>query len=201
MTPAVAVFARTAALMTAACGAIFVVGKVVEKTMSYRDATYVIFDGDEDKWAYGYMKGWNAHEHMNFVFRDAHELDTMTGRAQDEAYVKGKLKERMNRSSAVMVLVGEKTKNLYKYVRWELELALELGLPIIVVNLNEKRGMDPDRCPAIIKSACAVHIPFKLAAIKHALDKWPSEYRGLSGDQRGQGARHYNEGTYSLMGL
>ena len=36
----------------------------------------------------------------------------------------------MKNASAVVVLVGEKTKNLYKYVRWELELALELGLPI-----------------------------------------------------------------------
>ena len=36
-----------------------------------------------------------------------------------------------------MVLVGEKTKNLYKFVRWEIELAIKLGLPIIVANLNK----------------------------------------------------------------
>ena len=36
----------------------------------------------------------------------------------------------MEKSSAV-VLVGDKTKWLYKYVKWELELALELGLPTL----------------------------------------------------------------------
>ena len=26
--------------------------------MSYRNKTYVIFDGDKDLWAYAYMLGW-----------------------------------------------------------------------------------------------------------------------------------------------
>jgi len=29
--------------------------------MSYRNKTYVIFDGDNDMWAYSYMKGWKAN--------------------------------------------------------------------------------------------------------------------------------------------
>jgi len=34
--------------------------------MSYRNKTYVIFYGDNDLWAYAYMKGWNESEHMEF---------------------------------------------------------------------------------------------------------------------------------------
>ena len=118
----------------------------------------------------------------------------MTGRAQDEQYVKSKLRERMKNSTAVVVLVGEKTKNLYKYVRWELELALELGLPIIVANLNEKNRQDKDRCPAIIRDkGCVVHIPYKLAALKHAMANWPNEFRGMSLADRAGGARHYSQ--------
>ena len=82
----------------------------------------------------------------------------------------------MKNASAVVVLVGEKTKNLYKYVRWELELALELGLPIIVANLNKANRKDNDRCPPIIRDACAVHIPYTLEALKHAMAKWPGEF-------------------------
>ena len=78
--------------------------------MSYKDQSYVIFDGDNDKWAYGYMKGWKQNDRVDFDFRDAHDLDSMTGRAQDEAYVKSNLRERMKRSKAVIVLIGEKTK-------------------------------------------------------------------------------------------
>src|SRR5262245_12846155 len=125
--------------------------------MSHTDPTYVVFDGDEDQWSYRFMRGWNANEHMAFDFRDAHDMDTMTSRAQNEQYVKGKLRERMEQSACVLVLIGAKTKNLYRFVRWELELALGLNLPIIAVNLNDKRRLDPDRCPPIIKDACVVH--------------------------------------------
>lgn len=169
--------------------------------MAYNDPSYVVFDGDEDKWAYGRMKGWNALENIDFQFQDAHDLDSMTGRAQDEGYVKSRLRERMKGSSAVIVLIGEKTKNLHKFVRWELELALELGLPIIAVNLNEKRALDSDRCPPIIRDECAVHIPFKMKAIKLALDNWPSEFRRMDAAAKSEGARRYSDEKYKTLGL
>jgi hypothetical protein len=154
-------------------------------------AAYVVFDGDNDKWAYAYMNGWKANKNIDFDYKDAHDLDTTTGRAQDEQYVKSKLRERMKNSSAVVVLVGEKTKNLYKYVRWELELAIELGLPIIVANLNKANRKDDNRCPAIIRDVCAVHIPYTLEALKHAMAKWPAQFRSLNATDKAGGARHY----------
>ena len=98
--------------------------------------TYVAFDGDKDIWAYGYMKGWSENKRIDFELLDAHDFDNMTARAQGEYYVKGKLRERMNKSKAFVLLVGESTKHLHKYVGWEIDLAVELGLPIVVVNLN-----------------------------------------------------------------
>lgn len=153
---------------------------------------YVVFDGDNDKWAYGFLNGWKANKNIDFDYQDAHDLDTMTGRAQDEQYVKSKLKERMNKSSAVIVLVGEKTKNLYKYVRWELELALELGLPIIAANLNKTNGQDDNLCPAIIRGkASVVHVPYLLEPIKYAMSNFPSFYRGLSAPEKAASAQYY----------
>ena len=169
--------------------------------MARGDPTYVVFDGDEDKWAYGRMKGWNALENIEFDFRDAHELDSMTARALGEEYVKKQLRRRMEKSSAVIVLIGEKTKNLHKFVRWELDLALELGLPIVAVNLNEKRFKDPDRCPPIIRDACVVHIPFKMKAIKFALDNWPGEFNKMEAAVRAQGAPVYSDDQYKKLGL
>jgi MTH538 TIR-like domain (DUF1863) len=163
---------------------------------------YVAFDGDKDKWAYAYMRGWKTNNRVDFDFEDAHDLDEMTSRAQNEAYVKAKLKERMNSSEALIVIVGDKTKNLYKLVRWEIELALELGLPIIVANLNNKTNLDTELCPAIIRDACAVHVPFKKEAIKFALSAWPAEFHGLNADARSNGARYYNRPDwYKSMGL
>jgi Thoeris protein ThsB, TIR-like domain len=148
--------------------------------------TYVAFDADKDIWAYRFMRGWSANKRIDFELLDAHDLDNMTDRARGEIYVKSKLRERMNRSTAVVVLVGESTKFLHKYVRWEIDLAIELRLPLIAVNLNQTPTLDLDRCPAILRDTCAVHIPFKLAAIQYALSNWPMKYRSLaSGEQTG----------------
>ncbi|KNY12946.1 hypothetical protein AKG11_31990 [Shinella sp. SUS2] len=167
---------------------------------SHSDPSYIVFDGDEDKWAYAYMKGWNANDRMDFNFSNAHDLDSMTSRAQGEDYVKRNLRARMQKSSAVIVLVGEKTKNLYRFVRWELDLALSLGLPIIVANLNESRRQD-DRCPPILRDKCVVHVPFKMRAIKYALDNWPNEFRRLPLTERQDGWRQYTAEQYRAMGL
>lgn len=169
--------------------------------MSYNDPTYVIFDGDEDKWAYAYMKGWRENERVNFDFRDAHDLDSMTSRAQGEEYVKRNLRARMSQSKAVVVVVGEKTKNLFRFVRWEIDLALELGLPIIVVNLNNRYKLDEARCPPILRNKCAVHVPFKLKAIKHALDNFTSEFARFSAQERAGGDRYYDATVYQGMGI
>ena len=118
----------------------------------------------------------------------------MTGRAQDEAYVKSNLRERMKGSKAVIVLIGEKTKNLYKFVRWEVDLAIELDLPIIAVNLNKKNRQDTVRCPAIIRdNSRVVHIPFSMEAIKHALDHWPDEYARLAASEKSGGVWYYRK--------
>jgi hypothetical protein len=101
--------------------------------MSLSDRTYVIFDGDKDLWAYGYMKGWKENERVDFDFVDAHDLEPLTARAENEGYIKQRLRERLRKSKQVIVLVGESTKDLYKFVRWEIQLALELASPIIIV--------------------------------------------------------------------
>jgi len=134
------------------------------------EATYVIFDGDKDRYAYAYMRGWKVNDRVEFDFRDAHEIGAMTARAQDEAYVKSELRQRMQASNQVLVLVGESTKNLRKFVGWEIDLALKLGLPIIVVNLNRERQMDSERCPVPLRTGYIVHVAYKRAIIKHALE-------------------------------
>jgi len=162
-------------------------------------ATYVIFDGDKDRYAYAFMKGWKVNERVEFDFRDAHDLGSMTGRAQDEAYVKSELRKRMEASKQVIVLVGESTKNLRKFVGWEIDLAVSLGLPIIVVNLNDKRQMDPDRCPVPLRTGYLVHVAYKRAIIKHALENFPSEF--AQRDRTATGDRYYDDDVYRKLGL
>lgn len=166
--------------------------------MSYRNKTYVIFDGDNDMWAYAFMKGWKQNENVDFDFYDAHDLRPLRDRASEET-VKRSLHERMNNAKQVIVLVGEQTKGLYQFVRWEIQLAMDKDLPIIVVNLNGTRDYDADRCPSILSGRCAIHVAFKMKIIKYALDGFPPWYNSAA--RESSGWRYYKDDIYRQVGL
>jgi hypothetical protein len=160
--------------------------------------TYVIFDGDTDGWAYQFMRGWKANDRVEFEFSDAHDLGSLTSQAQNEAHVKGELRKRLNASKQVVVLVGEHTKFLRKYVPWEIDIAVELDLPVIVVNLNGSRSLDSDLCPVALRTGYHVHISFKREIIRYALENFPTEYARR--DRSKTAARFYNEERYRILG-
>jgi hypothetical protein len=84
--------------------------------MGYCNKTYIIFDGDNDMWAYGYMKGWKVSKHIAFDFHDAHDLKPLTDRASKDT-IRQRLRERFSTAKHVIVLVGEQTQHLYRFVR------------------------------------------------------------------------------------
>ena len=143
--------------------------------MSYRNKTYVIFDADNDMWAYRYMLGWTQSDHIDFNFHDAHDLNTIRQGSSEET-IRRRLRERFSSAKQVIVLVGEHTKSLFTFVRWEIEVAQKLDLPIVAVNLNKQRSFDSTMCPAILRDQYVVHVSFNAKIIKHALDHFPSEY-------------------------
>lgn len=97
------------------------------------------------------------------------------------------------------MIIGEKTKNLVKFVRSELELTLKKDIPLIAVNLNDRRQCDDDRCLAVIRDEYVVHIPFKAKMLQYALDHFPAEYAGR--DRNAKGARYYPDDVYPQLGL
>lgn len=166
--------------------------------MSYRNNTYVIFDGDNDMWAYAYMKGWNQSEHIEFDFYDAHDLCRLTDRASEQT-VRDRLRQRLSNSKQAIVLIGESTRNLYKFVRWEIEIALALDFPIVGVNLNGSRKYDAELCPPILRDQYVVHVPFKAKIIQYTLDNFPAEYAKRSPNDNGN--RQYPDSVYNRLGL
>lgn len=165
--------------------------------MGYRNKTYIIFDGDEDMWAYAYMLGWKKNERIDFDFHNAHDLNTITNFSSEEN-TKRKLRARFATAKQAVVLIGEKTKNLYRFVRWEIEVAQGLGLPIVAVNLNKFRSMDEARCPAILRNSDAVHVAFQMKIIKHAMDNFCDNYSRYAG--KGDNWS-YNDNIYAGFGL
>jgi hypothetical protein len=167
--------------------------------MPYKNKTYVAFDADEDMRYFNIMKAWKQNDNIDFNFHDAHEIKSNPNLTNEEN-IKRALRERFQNSKIFIILVGEKTKNLYKFVRWEIEMALKEGLPIIVVNLNGKRSLCEERCPPIIKEELAMHVSFKKDIIAYSLENW-EEVHYAKKQQNKKMAYWYKEEVYQKLGL
>lgn len=167
--------------------------------MAYRNKTYVAFDGDRDIRYYYLMKAWRDSEHMLFNFYDAHGLSQSRDTSL-ESTIKASLRQRMSNAKAFGILVGEGTRYLYKFVRWEIEQAIGLDLPIIAINLNGSKQMDPNRCPPILKEQLAIHIPYRQPMVQYALDHWPDNHKKhrQNGDT---GPYFYKDSVYRQLGM
>lgn len=170
--------------------------------MSYKNKTYVAFDGDNDMWAYRYMRGWKANDHIDFDFHDAHDLNSARDTSTEES-IKTQLRIRMQNSKQMLLLVGENTKYLRKFVPWEIELARKKEIPIIVVNLNNKKSYDDDLCPSAVKDwTYTINVPFKMKIIKYALDNFPDNYENRKNDSEYFSHKyHYKDSVYDELGL
>lgn len=133
--------------------------------MSYRNKTFVSFDGDSDMHYYRLMTAWKQSDNISFNFYDAHDLNSARDSSLEQS-IKNQLADRLRNSKVFVLLVGENTRYLYKFVRWEIEQAIKREMPIVAVNLNGKRSMDRDRCPPLLANALAIHVSFN-AAILH----------------------------------
>lgn len=164
--------------------------------MAYRNKTYICFDGDTDMKYYRLMTAWAANERYSFDFHNAHDLNTASDTSQEES-IKRQLMERLKNSKVFIVLVGEKTKLLTKFVKWELEVAQRIGIPIIAVNLNGSRMRD-EFCPPAIRDSLAVFVSFHQKIIEHAMANWPNT--ALEKKAEG-GSFYYSDHVYAGLGL
>ena len=166
--------------------------------MAYRNKVYVSMDADNDLHYYRLMQAWKQSNYTSFNFYDAHDLNTIFDRS--EASIKAGLQERFRGSKVFVLLVGEHTRYLYKFVRWEIEQALKRELPCIVVNLNGKRQQDNDRCPPVIRDQLAIHISFNAKIMEYALDNWPQSHATKSARAIDE-AYHYKISVYQGLWL
>lgn len=166
--------------------------------MAYRNKTYVCFDGDTDMHYYRLMTAWKMNDNLDFNFHNAHDLNTARDTSTEES-IKRQLRERFANSKLLVVLIGEKTRLLRKFVQWEMEVALRLDLPIVGVNLNGNRQKD-DRCPPAIRDQLAVFVPFGMKIVAYAMDHWPADHATYS--RQGSTASYvFKHNVYTSLGL
>ncbi len=83
--------------------------------MAHRNKTYIAFDGDNDMRYYRLMTAWSAHDGFDFEICNVPDLNTARDSSQEES-IKRQLRERFANSKLFMVLIGENTRYLRKFV-------------------------------------------------------------------------------------
>lgn len=167
--------------------------------MAYRNKTYVAFDADSDIHYYRLMTAWKQRDNSTFNFYDAHDLKQARDWSTEES-IKRSLSERLANSKMFILLIGEKTRYLYKFVKWEIDQAIKRDIPIVCVNLNRMRQMDSNRCPSCLRDHLAVHISYNPAILQHALENWSDSYYSLKRDGK-SGPFFYKDAVYQNLGL
>lgn len=169
--------------------------------MAYRNKTYVAFDGDNDMRYYTLMKAWKQSDNTNFEFYDAHELNYARDSSQTES-IKRQLAIRMANSKMFVLLLGERTKYLTRFVKWEVEHALRLNLPIIVVNLNGIRGVDSNRMPSWLDNQLCMCCSYNSRIMQYSLENWGNLHYQYQNDPEKRGThRYWVEDVYRRLGL
>lgn len=166
--------------------------------MAYHNKVYVSMDADNDLRYYRLMQAWKQNDNIAFNFYDAHDINNIYDKS--ESSIKAGLQERFRNTKVFVLLVGDHTKYLYKYVRWEIEQAINRDLPCIVVNINGKRSCDYDLCPALMRDHLAIHISFNARILQYALENWPSSYEKHKREQK-TGPFYYKDEVYKKLGL
>lgn len=151
--------------------------------------TFIGFSSSDIRY-YHMMLAWKAHEHIDFDFTDcqlAKELYSET-----ESYIKQICRQRINMAGTFISLIGDDTKTKHKYVRWELEVAIEKGCRIIGVNLNGSRNLNTNTCPAILRDVGALFVSYNPKIIAYALTNYV---------KKDTGSYYYPDEVYAKLGI
>lgn len=125
---------------------------------------------------YRLMLAWKESEHIDFNFADVQLAQEIN--SENEEYIKRKCRERIGMAGTFLSLIGTDTRSKHKYVRWEIEVALEKGCRIIGVNLDGARQIVDATCPPIIKDVGAIFVPFSPKIVAHALEHYKMNDKG-----------------------
>jgi len=176
--------------------------------MAYKNKTFVSF-ASEDITSYRLMTAWKKNKNIDFDFFDAHDLNTARDTSQPET-IKRRLRERLANTKQIILLVGDKTKSKSAktdtFIHYEVEVIKNLGIPVILVNLNQDRKSDNTRVPTSLHEIYTISTSFQPKIIKYALDNFISAYsenekKKNDDNTKKKGLYYYKEKVYKDLNL
>lgn len=169
--------------------------------MAYRNKTYVAFDASNDIKYYNLMKAWKQSDHTNFDFYDAHDLNSARDTSLTES-IKQQLRMRMANSKMFVLLLGDRTRYHTRFVKWEVEHAIYLKLPIVVVNINDKRDVDLIKMPTWLNGYPCIVCSFNARILQYSLDNWAKYHEEYMKGPIGSKIHYtWNNSVYKSLGL
>jgi len=159
-----------------------------------RTRTYVAFDGDSDIMSYRTIQSWLVDSENSFNLLNAHEINTARDDSLPESII-NQLRERLDRSKNMILLIGEKTKGNRKGIlKYEVNYALRNSLPIFLVFIGFNTDTNntehlwnnylfpklPSYLVDAVEKYCLV-CPFNRDVIGKALKSYDSNYLPTKG--------------------
>lgn len=160
---------------------------------------YLAFDGINDLEPYNQIHEWEFSNNEKLTFIDGLDLYKQLDKTNDEI-LKNLVRERMKLASICVLLVNKTTKSFRRFIRWQIEYAINNNMPIIAINVNGIRSVDYDRIPTILKKNLAIHIAFQPKILEFAIDNWPDSYQQHVLKEV-KNSFKYTEDVYNELGL
>jgi hypothetical protein len=182
--------------------------------MAYRNGTYIAFhaEGNTDPTAsdiryYRMLKAWHVNDGVDFKFVNSHEKVAAVRDSSQAATIKRSLRERLENSKNMVLIVGNRTRFDTDFVPYEIAYAVDTcRIPIIATYPGQSAIRRPEAFsslwPAALRaridngSAGVIHIPFNRAAIDDAIGQFSHNKFPAGG-----GLGIYDDAAYRTFGL
>jgi hypothetical protein len=182
--------------------------------MAYRNGTYVAFhaEGNTDPTAsdikyYRMMMAWHSNACTTFNFYNSHDKVPAVRDTSQDATIKRSLRERLDNSKNMVLIVGQRTRFDVDFVPYEIAYAVDTcRIPIIAAYPGQGVIRNPNALSSLWPTALAdriasgrasvIHIPFDQKAIEDAIGQFSHNRRPLGG-----GLGIYSDEAYRSFGL
>ncbi|MFA6661851.1 MAG: TIR domain-containing protein [Bacilli bacterium] len=139
--------------------------------MSYKGKIYVICHETFDVKAYNKLKDMRQTDDSQFNFIDSLSLSVQLNVLNDEE-LKLLLYKNMDEADIVLILLSKKVKSMRKFVKWQVEYAINQEMPIICINNSPLRSMDYSITPTKLKKRRSLFISYDSEVLELACMNW-----------------------------
>lgn len=182
--------------------------------MAYRNGTYIAFHANDtpnptesDMKYYNTLRMWKVREDNDFNFINSHDKTGSVRDTSKKATLERSLKERLNNSKNMILIIGDTTWQDTDWVPMEIAYAVDVcKIPIIAAYPGYNWILAPAQLSQLWPKALAdrisngtahvIHIPFRQEPLTSAVSQFDLTHFPLGG-----GLGYYSREAYSSWGI